>query len=354
MRQVLKSIILASLIGSLACVVASQAFSATYDAELVKKAKAEGKLMWYGCVPDAAAGLLSAFEKKFGIKAEFYEGACYPTLERFRTEQRANRFVADVFSSYTDVMLTMKKEDLLAPYKSPFLAEYDKRFVEKDNAYTAVKPHAYFFTVNRKTVPDKNLWPKKWADYLNPNDAWKGRLGIFDPRSASTAYNVIYGIHRHFGEKTFNDMFKKLSILSPAIYETSLGGIQACVTGEKPYMFYMMNNHLATALQQGAPLEVIVPEDGMPYIIVNVGIVKTAPHPNAAKLFVDWSLDQTGAQKFYVEDLNQYPLHPNAAPPKGFPKFSTLKLWDLDFGQAESMRKELQNKWAEIMGVTRK
>lgn len=161
-------------------IVTSQALSATYDPELVKKAKAEGKLMWYGCVPDAAAGLGSAFEKRFGIKFDLFEGACYPTLERFRMEQKANRFVTDIFCSYPDVMLTMKKEGFFTPYKSPFLAEYDPRFQVKDNFWTSVKPHAYFFTVNKRTVPDKSLWPKKWTGYLNPLSAWKNRIGIFD------------------------------------------------------------------------------------------------------------------------------------------------------------------------------
>lgn len=119
-------------------------------------------------------------------------------------------------------------------------------------------------------------------------------------------------------------------------------------------MFYMMNNHLATALLSGAPLEVITPEDGVPYIIVNVGVIKNAPHPNAARLFVDWSLDREGGQKFYVEEMNQYPLHPAVAPPKGFPKFASLDLWDLDFVEAENIREGLQKKWAEVMGVTTK
>ena len=271
---------------------------ATYDPELVKKAKAEGKLMWYGCIPDHVE-LTSAFEKRFGIKTDFVQGACYPTLERFRTEQRANRFVADVFYGFTDVMLTMKKEGFFTPYKSPFLAEYDLRFQVKDNLWTAVKPHAYFFTLNSKIVTDKQLWPKNWADYLNPPDAWKNKIGAFDPRSSSAAYNVIYGIHKKFGEAKWNQVFKKMAALNPAIYVSSPVGIQACTTGEKPFQFYMMNNHIATALLSGAPVEVIVPGDGMPYIMVNTGVIKNAPHPNAARLYMDWALDREGGQKVY-------------------------------------------------------
>ena len=52
--------------------------------------------------------------------------------------------------------------------------------------------------------------------------------------------------------------------------------------------------------------------------------------------------------------MNAYALHPAVPPPKGFPKFAGLNLWNLDFVEAESMRDGLQKKWAELMGVAAK
>ncbi len=333
--------------------VGSYALSATYDPELVKKAKAEGKLMWYGCVPDNIEPL-KAFEKRFGIKTEYVWMNCYPMMERFRTEQRAGRFVADVFYGFTDVMLTLKEEKHLTPYKSPFLTEYDPRFYVKDNLWTAIKPQVYFFTVNTKIVTDKSLWPKKWADYLNPPGAWKDKIGTMDPRSSSATYNVVYSLFSQFGEEKWKTIYKNLNTLNPSFYAGSTGAIQAMVTGEKPFTFFMMNNHIISALRKKAPLIVIVPEDGTTYIITTIGVIKNAPHPNAARLFIDWALDREGAQKVFSEEMDEYALHPAVQPPKGFPKFASLKLWEIDFVKAEAMRENLQKKWAEMMGVSAK
>lgn len=321
----------------------------TYDPELVKKAKAEGKLMWFGCIPDHKE-LLEAYKDRFGIDYEFVHGACYPTLERFRAEQKAGRHNVDTFYAFTDVMLTMKNGGYLAPYKSVFQDDYPKRFHVKDNMWSASKPHAYFFTVNTRSIPE-NLRPKKWADWLNPPDAWKDKVSVFDARSSSAAYAVLYSLWKQYGNEKMEQIYKNISKMEAAIYTSSTGGIQACVTGEKPLPFYMMNNHIARALSKKAPLAVITPEDGTTHIVVNTAIIKNAPHPNAARLMVDFILDPEGGQKVYMEELNQYALHPQVAPPEGFPKFSGLDLWDVNWEEAESMRSKLQERFGTLLGV---
>jgi iron(III) transport system substrate-binding protein len=203
--------------------------------------------------------------------------------------------------------------------------------------------------VNEKVFPDKSLWPKKWGDYLNPPAAWKDKLALFDPRSSSAGYNVAYSLYKRFGEEKWRKIYANVRDLNPGIYTGSTGGIQACVTGEKPVMFYMMNNHIARVMKKGAPLPIIVPEDGTMYIVVNLGVIKNAPHPNAARLMADFLLDPEGGQKVYTEKLNQYALHPSVQAPKGFPSFASLDLWDIDFVEAEEMRADLQKKWAEVM-----
>ena len=49
----------------------------------------------------------------------------------------------------------------------------------------------------------------------------------------------------------------------------------------------------------------------------NIAIFKDAPHPNAARLFVDFALSHTGQQLLNIDIFGVYSARPDVAPPPG-------------------------------------
>ncbi|MGD9519960.1 MAG: ABC transporter substrate-binding protein, partial [Armatimonadota bacterium] len=94
---------------------------------------------------------------------------------------------------------------------------------------------------------------------------------------------------------------------------------------------------------------IVWPADGVPVVLGPVGILAGAPHPNAAKLFVDFLLSRTG-QELIRSVTGAYPARPGLAPPEGLrplSEISTLQSrapWDLYTG----LRDYLQSEYNEI------
>ena len=46
--------------------------------------------------------------------------------------------------------------------------------------------------------------------------------------------------------------------------------------------------------RQGAPVKQLKPSDGVGITQISQSLIKSAPHPNAAKLWIEWSLSDEG------------------------------------------------------------
>jgi iron(III) transport system substrate-binding protein len=103
--------------------------------------------------------------------------------------------------------------------------------------------------------------------------------------------------------------------------------------------------------QKGAPLSMVFPKDGVGQIGSQAGIVHNAPHPNTAKLFLDWLISPDGAQA--ISQVMLAPsTRPGAPPPPMTPSLDSMNIWappDLNAyvaGQAAWVEK-----WKKIIGA---
>jgi iron(III) transport system substrate-binding protein len=111
----------------------------------------------------------------------------------------------------------------------------------------------------------------------------------------------------------------------------------------------LLYNAIYPKQKDGAPVQIFFPPEGVPVNPYASGIPKTAAHPNAAKLFLNWCLSKEG-QTFMIKELGNLtslkvaPAYPPGFDPKvvkvWFPKFDEyVKLhgpwvaeWDKTFG----------------------
>ena len=66
---------------------------------------------------------------------------------------------------------------------------------------------------------------------------------------------------------------------------------------------------------KGLPVRAIVPEEGVPYVALGPALLKNAPHPNAARLFMNFMLERGGQGLIASEGFRPAPPATRRFPP---------------------------------------
>ena len=83
------------------------------------------------------------------------------------------------------------------------------------------------------------------------------------------------------------------------------------IAGEYPIGLQIFNNHASISARQGAP-SAWAPLDTSLAVIATISVTKASPHPNAAKLFIEFVTSEEG-QKLLAA-AGELPVHPNVRP----------------------------------------
>jgi iron(III) transport system substrate-binding protein len=254
----------------------------------VEAAKKEAELLFYVSTRAEDANQLSAaFMKKYPfIKASYYRAGSDPLFERMVTETRTNQHFFDVVSIKGPIIISLKDRRMLAPYKSAHESAYGRGFFDPDGYWTDTYDLYYTIAYNTKLVPAGRA-PRKWQDLLAPQ--WADGKICMDPR-----LNDWYaGMNEALGPSEGPAFMERLRKQKPVFREGhSLIG-QLLAAGEFPLAITYA--HTTEQLKsRGAPLDWVT-IDPMPAISQPIALSARAPHPNAAKLFIDFILSAEGA-----------------------------------------------------------
>jgi iron(III) transport system substrate-binding protein len=255
-----------------------------YDA-----AKKEGQLVLYGVGNETLyAPVRDAFMHRFpGIELQGVDQRGRESREKVVAEQQSKHYVADVVISGTDTQNELIANDLIEPYQA---AEVDSVIPELVPPGGKTNPRTvsiFTMAVNTNLVPPDQE-PKTWQDILDPK--WKGKLAMDDPRGSGPGGTIISGMEALYGI----DIDQKLADQKP-FFATQAGPIFTGLNrGE--YAIFLSSNHTDVIAQRkaGAPIKQIKPQDGVGITQISQSLVRNAPHPNAAKLWIEWSLSEEG------------------------------------------------------------
>src|SRR4030095_1887063 len=163
--------------------------------------------------------------------------------------------------------------------------------------YTITAAGLVVITYNTTVVPEAQA-PRKWTDLADPR--WKGEVSIGHPGFSGYVGTWVVEMKKLYGW----DYFKKLELNKPRIGRS----INDTVTMLNAKESAVAAGPSATTLiskDKGNPLALVYPEDGAILMISASGIVKNAPAPNAAKLFIEYLLSRGGNEVL----VSQYPDH---------------------------------------------
>ncbi|MDQ0512938.1 ABC transporter substrate-binding protein [Ancylobacter amanitiformis] len=266
-------------------------------ADLVKAAKAEGAVSIYTSTDSAQAkALLEAFSAKYpGIKIEYNDLGTNGTYNRVISEAAAGQVGADVvWSSAMDLQMALATDNYIDLYVSPEAKALPAWASYKDMLYAAtVEPIGMIY--NTKALPEASV-PKTRADlikFLNDNrDTLRGKVATFDPEKSGSGF--LHHTNDARATSTFWDLAKAFGAAGGRTYSSSGSMKETVVSGENVLAFNIIGSYALDWVKQSPNLGVAFGTDYTPAFSRVLAITKGAPHPNAAKLFIDFALSRDG------------------------------------------------------------
>jgi iron(III) transport system substrate-binding protein len=158
-------------------------------------------------------------------------------------------------------------------------------------------------------APDKA--PKAWVDILKPE--FKDKKLIIQDSAAGTAFNQMYLLEKLLGV----DFMKQWGEQQPVIVATAPQLIDLLVRGEALVGATVDHFRAFEPDAVKAGIVGIYPMEGMPLTLAPIAILKGAPHPNAAKLLIDFTLSREGNTLLAHDIFGVYSSRKDVPPPEG-------------------------------------
>jgi len=325
-----------------------------HEKALIEGSRKEGKLSFYtGQSGPEGEALMLGFQKAYPwIEVEFYRAGAWKLHEKIATEQRARKYYADVLYDQPALVIPKWQEDMVQKpaYVSPNHVNVDPQWHNLTMGFHAVRVSVMAPIVNTKLVP-KELWPKDWKDFANPRPEWVGKVSLGDVRLLAAASSILYCQYENYGWETTRKIYEGLAKCKAMLFTGTTQGMEMCISGERPIGFYNLMDRFQDAYSKGAPVAFLPMESGWIVYQMGMTMLKNPPHPNTAKLFIDWCLTEEAALVILHSAMN-FPLCKNVKETlPGVPRLEELKFMRFDAVQAEKKAAELLAEWLKIMGI---
>ena len=272
----------------LALLLAAIQARAQSEAELVRGAKKEGKVVYWTTMrlPDAQA-LAQGFESKYPfMKAEIVRISGDQLIERAITEHRAGKATADVLDAFSFKVL--QNRGLLQPFATPESAFYPADYKDPQNFWVTLYCAYNVIAYNTKLVPAAEA-PRDWPDLLNPK--WKGKLALDDQD-----YYWYAGMLKFWGEEKGRKYMQDLA-RQDLIWRRGRGLLtELMASGEFHAVVVTFPDLVEQMKAKGQPVEWVKTSNPILVTLDMMGIGAKAPHPNAGKLFMNYSISKEGQE----------------------------------------------------------
>ncbi|MBI4332221.1 MAG: extracellular solute-binding protein [Chloroflexi bacterium] len=262
-------------------------------------------------IPELTGALTQAFKGRYGINVEFTPTQQGETLvAKMQQQQRAGLYMIDLVGGGTNTAFNlMKPEGLLAPMEPLLILPEVKDpkqwiegrfpFVDKDKTYIALLAQKqHFVTYNTDLVKKGEL--ENYKDLLKPQ--FKGKITMRDPSLTGTGSALMtYFGHYIWSVDEARDFLRKLLVDQQAVIQRDDRMLLETVARGKFAVVLAANMPLIDSfIKAGAPVDVMITREGFGVTASMGGISAPTrqPHPNAARVFLNWLLTKEGLTIF--------------------------------------------------------
>jgi iron(III) transport system substrate-binding protein len=276
----------------------------------VRAAEQEGQIVLYSLseVGDAIAN--SGFQKKFPkIKVSVVGARGGEHVSRIMAERRAGKFLADVGNLGNTSPYTLYQSKALDPIAAAYILPEVKdeskwwqgkqQFIDPEGKYILVYVGAPLFLVGYNTkLVNPGVFKSYW-DLLDPK--WKGKIVAFDPKAggfAATRDRFFYH-SPELGPSFVRRLYGEMGLTLYARYPQGEDWLAA----GKYTLCLCRHQSISEAKNQGLPVDLVDPAlfkegVGVETRAKTLVLMNKAPHPNAAKVFINWFLSREGQSDF--------------------------------------------------------
>lgn len=337
-RRTIMSSVLAAAMGLLRIGGAQAA-----DDALVKAAQREGQVVWYTTmlVDQAVRPLAVAFKAKYGITLEYARSNSAEVALKIINEGQAGRRLGDVFDG-AGAYTSARAAGMVAPYTPASATGLPETSKDPQGYWYAVNYYFLTAAVNTELLSLEEA-PKTYDDLLDPK--WKEQMVWSVVPEPTGAAGFVGGILLTRGEAagmTYLEQLAKQKITNMATSQRAV--LDRVILGDFPIALMVFNHHVPISQAKGARVEWVRMEP----VVSSAGLIalaKDAPHPNAAKLFIDFILSEQG-QKIIAE-AGYLPSNPNVPALDPSLQPNGPKPFAFNFLNPELVGKDLA-RWIEI------
>lgn len=315
--------------------------------ELIEAARKEGKVSYYSALElNVAERIGKAFEAKYpGIAVRVERSGAERIYQRIGQEQGSGINAVDVANS-TDPAhyLDWKSKDWLAPYRPDDVAKYfPADQVDADGTYATSCAWLEVIGYNTKLVKVEEA-PKSYADLLDPK--WQGKIVKAHPGYSGAIMTATFVLSRDLGWQ----FFEKLAQQKILQVQSAADPPKKLLLGERAVMADGNDYNLFLLKEQGQPVEAVFATEGSPLIIVPCGIFKSAPNPNAARLFESFFFSAEG-QQLLVDTYALRSFHSQVKEKSGRQPLSSIKLLKSDPAAVLAQSEDIKAHYTKLFKV---
>jgi ABC-type Fe3+ transport system substrate-binding protein len=261
---------------------------------------------------DALGGFQEAYPK---IKLNYVPGSGTNNSQRLLSERRAEKYLADVFVGGSGTLILVLFKAGVLDALSPTLALPENHdpslWFSKKHTYADPKgEHVFMFegavqtdigAYNTKLVKRGEI--KSYWDVLNPK--WKGKMVAFDPKERGHIQRMraIY-YNPNVGGEFLRRLFSEMDVTVARDQRQLLDWV---ASGKAHIYLFATSTEVADGEKKGLPIGALYGSAEEGYMsggFGHVGLVDRAPHPAAAKVFLNWLLSRQGQLRWQEKTDN--------------------------------------------------
>ena len=266
------------------------------QAALIESAKKEGRVAIYTSTDEAQGlPLADAFKAEYGVTVDYNGIGTTDVYNRVISEAAAGQVGADIaWTSSMDLQMALAQKGLLETYCSPQADALPSASIYRDVVYgTSIEPVAMIYN---KGLLKPEWAPKTRADLIRilqeNKAAMKGKVASFDPEKSGIGFLLAITDVRN--TSTFWDLAKAFGGVDGKVYGSSGAMREKVASGEHWLAFNVIGSYAIQWAKDSPNIGYAFASDYTSAFQRVASVTKNAPHPAAARLFLDFMLSEKG------------------------------------------------------------
>jgi iron(III) transport system substrate-binding protein len=260
--------------------------------------------------------------------------------------ERANPRADLVWGLSVFSLLQLEALDMLEPY-TPRGAEALRANMRSDRSpltWTGMDAFVSAVCFNTVVAQQRGLpRPTSWADLLDPR--FRGQVAMPNPNSSGTGFLTIAGWMGAMGEGGAWDYMTRLHDNVQVYTHSGSAPCNNAARGE--YAVGLSFDMRSVALKnQGAPIDIIIPTDGVGFDLEATAILRGTRNAEAARRLADFAVSRPAMELYgrYYALLALPGVEPTV---RGYPAEFATRLVNADFAAIASQRERILREWAQ-------